>query len=116
MPMYRGDGLSNHWSKVLKENRGTKNIITEKYQAYETKTNKNIGIIAGRFYVVFQMKKTREISNFQEYQTKFLGQYSLKLTQRHLFSFWVNNIFTTEQTLFDICRVMQYQKSSYRSV
>jgi len=61
--------------------RGTENHIREKWQAYETKTNREIGKIARRFYIVFQMNKAREISNFQEYQTKFR-----ELTQRRFHS------------------------------
>jgi len=38
---------------------------------YETKINRNFGNIAGRFCIVFQMIKAREISNFQEYQNIF---------------------------------------------
>jgi len=41
------------------------------------KVNTNFGKI-GRFCIVFQISKAREISNFQEHQTKFWDQCALK--------------------------------------
>jgi len=32
------------------------------------------------------------------------------------FSFWVYDMFSRRQALFNICGLMQYQKSSYQSV
>jgi len=61
------------------------------------------------------MNKANEISIFQEYQTKFWQQYSLKKADPETFSFWVNDIFAKKQALFDICGQMQSQKSSYQS-
>jgi len=72
------------------------------WQAYETKINMNSGKMAGRFHIVFQMNKPKKISNFQEYQTKFWDQYTLKKADPETFTFWVNNIFANKHVLFDI--------------
>jgi len=48
--------------------------------------------MAGRFCIVFQMNKAREISNFKEYQTTFLVQ-NTKKVDPETFSSWVNDIF-----------------------
>jgi len=56
--------------------------------------------MAGRFYIVFQMDKAKNISDFQAYQTKFRNQYSLNKADPKTFSFWVNNIFAKKQSCF----------------
>ena len=94
MPVYRRLGWATREIKDVRENRGTKNNITAKWQALETKFNRNVDKTAGHFCIVFRMSKVREISNFQEYQT----------------TFWEN------QALFDIFGPMQYQKSSSQNV
>jgi len=76
--------------------------------------NRNFRKIIGRFYIVSQINKAREISNFQEYQTKFWDVYLTKADPER-FSFWVNYIYAKKQALFDICGLMQSQKSSYQS-
>jgi len=92
--MYRGEGgVSNSRVKRYKGKEGHQNNITEKWQAYETKINRNFGKIAWRFYIVFQMNKAREISDFREYQTKFWDQCTLKKADPETFPFWVNDIF-----------------------
>jgi len=64
--------------KGIKEKRSTANNITDKGQAYETKLNGNIDKIAGRFCIVSQISKAREIFKLQEYQTTFWNQYPFK--------------------------------------
>jgi len=79
--------------------------MTEKSQENETKINRNFGKITGLFCNVFQMCNTREISNFQEDQTKFCHHYSLEKAEREMFSFWGNDVCTE---LCHICGLMQY--------
>jgi len=55
------------------------------------------------------MNTEKKISNFEEYQTKFWDEYTLKKVDPEMFSFWVNNIFAMKQVLFDICGLMQSQ-------
>jgi len=47
-------------------------------------------------------------------QIKFWDQYTLKKADPETFSFWVNDVFAKKHALFDICGLMQYQKSIYQ--
>ena len=62
------------------------------------------------------MNKVNKISNFQEYLTKFLDQYTLKKADPETFSFLVSYIFAKKQALFDFCGLMQSQKGSYQMI
>jgi len=86
--------------------------MTEKSQENETKNNRNFGKKTGLFCIVFQMCKAREISNFQEDQTKFCHHYSLEKAGPVMFSFWGNDVC---KELFHICGLMHYQKSGCQS-
>jgi len=77
---------------------------------------RSFGKIAGHFCIVFQMNMARDISRLQEYQARFWAQYTLKNTDPETVSFRINDISSNKQALFDICGLMQYQKSSYQSV
>jgi len=48
-----------------------------------------------------------KISNFQEYQTRFWNQHTLKKAGPEMFSFWINDIQAKKEALFDICGLMQ---------
>jgi len=87
---------------------GHQHNIEEKWQAYETKINRNFGKIAGRFYIVFQMNKAKAISNFKEYQIEFGDQHASKKVDPETFCFWVNDFFA-KQALFYICGLMSSQ-------
>ena len=90
---YIQGGVSNCRGKRYKRKEGHQNNITGKWQAYETKINRNLGKITGRFYMVFPLNKAREISYFQEYQTKIWNQHTLQKADPETFSFWVDDIF-----------------------
>jgi len=45
-----------------------------------------------------------------------LDQYTLKKADPETFSFLVSYIFAKKQALFDICGLMQSQKSSYQMI
>jgi len=57
------------------------------------------------------MNKAREI--FRNTRPNLRTKYALKKADLVTFSFWVNEISAKKQALFDICGLMQYQKSSY---
>jgi len=61
--------------------------------------DRNVAKIAGRFCIVFQMNEAGEISNFQQYQTKFWDQYIPNEANPETFSFWVNYIFAEKKSL-----------------
>jgi len=48
---------------------------------------------AGQFCILFHLHKLIEISTFQEFQTKFWEECTLKKTDPETFCFWVNDIF-----------------------
>ena len=95
------------WATIEVNARREKNGINTVWQAYKTKINRNSGKTAGFFYIVFQMNKAKNISNFPEYQTKFWDQHTLKKADPETFSFWVNYIFPKKLVLLDVCRLMQ---------
>ena len=74
MPMHREGGWATREVKDIRENRDARNNVSGKWQAYETKISRNIDKIRGRFCIALQMNKVKEISDFQEYQSKFWDQ------------------------------------------
>jgi len=89
----KNSGKKHVWAPGVRNCRGKrykgKEIALKQYYRKVTsmwnEISRNFGKIAGRFYIVFQMSKAREISNFQGYQSKFWDQY--------IWESWLRDVF-----------------------